>query len=221
MPQRQPTAAGSCIYYARAVKFAPDNAHPRWLFGGCLVEIGRIPEAIEQFERGLTLTQESPERSSLLKGLLMDGPAGPAIQPASRPVSAIARYRLGRKAEALRTLAGAILCRDWRKSLANEREEWFYHILRREAEAMMLPDLRGFLAGTYEPRSKNEKVSFLGNCQCGISKALEIRKDGFAGILQRSTEELIYISIVVSSGRSGRMQGTTPCRAEGIPGSVR
>jgi hypothetical protein len=96
---------------------------------------------------------------------IMDGPASSALQPAPRLVSAMARYRLGRKEEALKTLASAILCRDWRKSRANEREEWIYHILRREAEAMMLPDLRGFLDGTYEPRSKNEKVSFLGACQ--------------------------------------------------------
>ena len=77
----------------------------------------------------------------------------------------MARYQLGRKEEALRSLAAAILCRDWRKSRANEREEWIYHILRREAEAMLLPDLRGFLDGTHQPLSKDEKVCYLGACQ--------------------------------------------------------
>jgi eukaryotic-like serine/threonine-protein kinase len=96
---------------------------------------------------------------------IMDGPASPALQPAPRLVSAMARYQLGRKEEAFTTLAAAILCRDWRKSRANEREEWIYHILRREAEAMLLPDLRGFLDGTHQPTSKDEKVCYLGACQ--------------------------------------------------------
>ena len=96
---------------------------------------------------------------------IMDGPASTALQPVPRLVSAMARYRLGRKEEALKSLAAAILCRDWRKSRANEREEWIYHILRREAEAMMLPDLRGFLDGTHQPISKDEKVCYLGACQ--------------------------------------------------------
>ena len=45
---------------------------------------------------------------------IMDGPASPALQPAPRLVSAMARHRLGRKEEALKTFAAAIRSRDWR-----------------------------------------------------------------------------------------------------------
>jgi eukaryotic-like serine/threonine-protein kinase len=96
---------------------------------------------------------------------IMDGPASPALQPAPRLVSAMARHQLGRKEEALKTFSVAILANDWRKSRADEREEWIYHILRREAEELMLPNLRAFLDGAYQPRSQDEKTCFLGPCQ--------------------------------------------------------
>ena len=73
---------------------------------------------------------------------IMDGPASTALQPTPRLVAAMALHRLGRKDEGLRAYAEAIRTGDWEKAHANDREKWIYHILRREAEAMMLPDLQ-------------------------------------------------------------------------------
>ncbi len=82
---------------------------------------------------------------------IMDGPANPSLQPIPQLVSAMALHRLGREGEALKTLAVAIRLGDWEKSRANAREKWIYHILRREAEAMLLPNLLLFLEGKHRP----------------------------------------------------------------------
>ena len=38
------------------------------------------------------------------------------------------------------------------------------HVLRREAEGLILPDLPAFLEGTYQPRSNDERFALLGAC---------------------------------------------------------
>ncbi len=96
---------------------------------------------------------------------IMDGPARTAMQSVPGLVSAMARHRLGRKDEAIETLAAAILKTDWRKSEAVNRENWIYHILRREAEAMILPDLPAFLEGKYRPQSNGERLCLMGICR--------------------------------------------------------
>jgi tetratricopeptide (TPR) repeat protein len=114
------------------------------------------------FAKGLAEYRQGRLESSIT---IMDGPASSALQSAPRLVSAMARHRLGRKEEALKTFALAILSSDWRQSRPDDREKWFYHVLRREAETMMLPNLRAFLDGNYKPRSKDEKLCMLGACQ--------------------------------------------------------
>jgi eukaryotic-like serine/threonine-protein kinase len=114
------------------------------------------------FAKGLAEYRQGRMVSSIT---IMDGPASTALQSAPRLVSAMARHRLGREEEAIRTFAAAILSTDWRKSKANDRELWIYHVLRREAEAMMLPHLQAFLDGSYRPRDKDEKICLLGVCQ--------------------------------------------------------
>jgi hypothetical protein len=37
-----------------------------------------------------------------------------------------------------------------------------YHVLRREAEAMMFPNLPAFLAGTYQPADQCDRLAFVG-----------------------------------------------------------
>ena len=41
---------------------------------------------------------------------------------------------------------------------------WILHVLRREAEGLILPDLPAFLEGTYQPRSNDERFALLGAC---------------------------------------------------------
>jgi hypothetical protein len=39
-------------------------------------------------------------------------------------------------------VASAVIDQDWRAASADVREFWIYHVLRREAEAMLFPNLR-------------------------------------------------------------------------------
>ena len=103
---------------------ADQEKHPSWLGAYFLVAKG-----LAEYRHG------RPAGATAI----MDGPASSTLQPAPRLVSAMARHRLGREEEALRTLAAAILAGDWERSRATDRERWIYHILRREAEGMILP----------------------------------------------------------------------------------
>ena len=59
-------------------------------------------------------------------------------------------------------LASAVIDHDWRAPSADQREIWIYHVLRREAEAMLFPNLPAFLAGTYQPADQCEQLAFVG-----------------------------------------------------------
>ena len=70
---------------------------------------------------------------------VMQGPAGRVLGPAPRLVLAMARHRQGSEDEARRVLAEAVRSYDWNLARADNREAWVYHILRREAERLILP----------------------------------------------------------------------------------
>jgi serine/threonine-protein kinase len=96
---------------------------------------------------------------------LMSGEASRAMPAAALLVVAMAQHRQGRKEEARKTLAAAILAFDWSAAGADSRDPWICHILRREAEAMLLPSVPTFLRGGYQPRDNDERVALLGACQ--------------------------------------------------------
>ena len=54
---------------------------------------------------------------------------------------------------------------DWSAARADNRDVWISHILRREAEALILPNLPAFLEGNYQPRDNDERLALLGVCQ--------------------------------------------------------
>jgi serine/threonine-protein kinase len=68
-------------------------------------------------------------------------------------------------AEARKTLAAAVASHDWRADLVHDQNDWIYHVLRREAEGLILPELPAFLAGTHEPKDNDERLALLGVCQ--------------------------------------------------------
>jgi serine/threonine-protein kinase len=106
-------------------------------------------------------------RQGRLSGAMwvMKGEGAKVMGPAPRLVLAMAQHRHGQKEEARKTLAAAILAFDWRAAQADDRDAWICHVLRREAEALILPDLPAFLRGTYQPRDKDERLALLGVCQ--------------------------------------------------------
>ena len=69
-------------------------------------------------------------------------------------------------------LASAIIDHDWRATPPDEREVWVLHLLRREAEAMMFPNLPAFLVGTYQPADQCERLAFVGAAEFnGLTRA--------------------------------------------------
>jgi tetratricopeptide (TPR) repeat protein len=80
----------------------------------------------------------------------MQGDASGVLRPAPRLVLALSLHRSGQATEARKTLAAAILAHDWRAMQVHARDqqnEWIYHILRREAEAIILPKTAGVPTG--------------------------------------------------------------------------
>jgi eukaryotic-like serine/threonine-protein kinase len=71
---------------------------------------------------------------------LMNGGAAPAMGPCPRLVLAMAQYQIGQKEQARKTLAAAIASYDWSASKADNHDAWIAHILRREAEVLILPE---------------------------------------------------------------------------------
>ena len=96
---------------------------------------------------------------------IMTADARTVMGPAPRLVVAMAEYRSGQQQEARKTVAGAISGFDWSAAQVGSRDHWIWHILRREAEALMLPKLPAFLEGTYQPQDNDERLALLGACQ--------------------------------------------------------
>jgi serine/threonine-protein kinase len=93
---------------------------------------------------------------------LMEGEASKVMGPAPRLVLAMAQYDLGQKKQARNTLARAVVAFDWSAAEADSRDVWIVHILRREAEAKILPNLQAFLQGEYQPQDNDERLALVG-----------------------------------------------------------
>jgi serine/threonine-protein kinase len=77
----------------------------------------------------------------------------------------MALHRQGDAPAARKELAAAVVSYDWRPHKVRDQDDWIYHCLRREAEGIVLPDLRRFLAGEHRPGDNDERLSYLGACQ--------------------------------------------------------
>jgi tetratricopeptide (TPR) repeat protein len=95
------------------------------------------------------------------------GGASGAIGVSSQIVLAMAKHRGGQLAEARKMLAEAILAYDWRTRQSPDQDGWVCHVLRREAEGMILPDLPAYLNGKYQPQDNDERLALLA-AQLGI-----------------------------------------------------
>ena len=69
---------------------------------------------------------------------LMTGEAASVMGPSPRFVLAMAQYQRDQKDQARKTLAAAVASFDWSASKAGSQDEWIAHVLRREAEALIL-----------------------------------------------------------------------------------
>jgi len=78
---------------------------------------------------------------------LMTGEAASVMGPSPRLVVAMAQHQKGEKEEANLSLAAAIRSYDWSESNADNHDAWIAHILRREAETLILQDRPASLEG--------------------------------------------------------------------------
>jgi tetratricopeptide (TPR) repeat protein len=125
-------------------KFFPDNAYLLFISGLAEYRQGRLQQAVPSLEESAALL---PNR------------AGPRL------ALAMAQFRSGRPAEACQTLAAAVGAYNWMESQADHPTAWVSHVLRREAEALILPDLPAFLRGESKPRDNDERLALVGACQ--------------------------------------------------------
>jgi len=123
----------------------------------------------------------------------LSGRAGPRL------ALAMAQFQSGAAIEARKTLAEAVGAYNWNAPLAARADYttmWISHVLRREAEALILPNLPAFLRGTYQPQDNDERIALLGICQSrGLyGVAARLYADAFAadpGLTDRMTADCL------------------------------
>ena len=96
---------------------------------------------------------------------IMRADAGTVMGPAPRLVIAMAQYRKGQEEEARQTFAAEVIRFDWGLAHAISRDHWIWHVLRREAEAMIFPSTTAFLEGKHQPRDNTERLALFGVCR--------------------------------------------------------
>jgi serine/threonine-protein kinase len=82
----------------------------------------------------------------------------------ARLVLAMAQRRTGQPGEALRSFANAARSHDWRSSRADYLDAWLNDILRREAEPLVMPNLKALLAGQEKPNNMDEQLALASVC---------------------------------------------------------
>jgi serine/threonine-protein kinase len=140
---------------------------------------------------------------------VMSGEAAKAeyVAPSQRLITAIALQRKEKKDEALKTLAAAILSYDWSAAKADSRDPWIAHVLRREAEASILPNLPAFLNGAYQPQDNDERLALLGVCQFKELRAAEAGLLAAAFAVNRSPAEDMRTGLRYRAARAAAVAG--------------
>jgi serine/threonine-protein kinase len=122
----------------------------------------RGPHANVLFAQGLAEYRKGRLDQAIV---MMRGEDLRVLEPAPRLVLAMALHHSGQVAQARQTLAAAVLAHDWRASQANDPDGWIAHVLRRDAEGLILPHLPAFLDGMYQPQDNEERLALFGACQ--------------------------------------------------------
>jgi serine/threonine-protein kinase len=115
-----------------------------------------------QFAKGLAEYRQGHFDNAIS---IMRGDAGTVMGPAPRLVIAMAQSRKGQEEEARKTFAAEVIRFDWGMAYAISRDQWIWHVLRREAEALIFPNTPAFLDGKHLPRDNTERLALLGVCR--------------------------------------------------------
>jgi hypothetical protein len=105
----------------------PENAPRNWAYPYFLFAKGLADYRAGRFDDAIAV---------------MEGNTPRGLGPSPRLVLALALHQKGQKEQAVQALAAAVASYDWSAARANEVDAWIAHILRREAEALILPKPR-------------------------------------------------------------------------------
>jgi serine/threonine-protein kinase len=122
-----------------------------------------LDNAYLQFAKGLAEYRQG--RPAQAVPWLRDSAALLPNRAGPRLVLAMAKFRSGSPTEARQTLAAAIRAYNWKRPQADHPTAWVSHVLRREAETLILPNLPAFLRGEYRPQDNDDRLALLGACQ--------------------------------------------------------
>ncbi|HEX6885650.1 MAG TPA: serine/threonine-protein kinase [Planctomycetota bacterium] len=122
-----------------------------------------VPSLRPYFEMALALAELRGGRFESALALLR-GKAGAVLAPTPELIRALALHHTGATAEARRSLALAALGFDWSPDAARDHDAWIRHVLRREAEELVLPELPELLAGRGEPRDDVTRAALIASC---------------------------------------------------------
>jgi serine/threonine-protein kinase len=173
----RPAAALADRAVAAALKSPePDNGYVQFAKGLAEYRLGRLKEALLLLQAS---AQKIPSR------------------PGPRLVLAMTQFRTGSTKEARKNLAAAIAVYDWKQLPDDFPSVWTSHILRREAEAMILPNLSAFLQGKHQPQDNDERLALLAICQVqGLyGVCARLYADAFAadpGFAESSTGDCLH-----------------------------
>jgi serine/threonine-protein kinase len=107
-----------------------------------------------EFARGLAAYRQGQFDRAISA---MRGNARTVLGPACSLIIAMALYQKGQTDEARKTLASAVLSFDWNANQVRDLHGFVYHVLRREAESMIGPNLPGFMDGKDRPKGKDRQ----------------------------------------------------------------
>ena len=151
----------------RACLLRPASAEERKaaekLVDVALAAKGIAPSALPyyRFAKGMA----EYRRGHLIEAIsIMDTDASTVMGPSPRLIKAMAQHQLGHASAARKTLTAAIDCFDWQPAHADSRDIWIHHVLRREAESLLLPNLHAFRTGRHEPKDNEERLAVLEEC---------------------------------------------------------
>ena len=122
----------------RAVAVGPKSPHP--------------DHAYVQFVKGLAEYRQG--RSVQAIPLLRESAAILSNRPGPRLVLAMAQFQSGYKMEARNSLELALGNYNWKELQVDQPTIWVSHVLRREAERLILPDFPGFLNGKHQAQDE-------------------------------------------------------------------
>ncbi len=94
---------------------------------------------------------------------VLQGEPSKVLGPLPNLILSMAHFRAGRSEAAWTSLAKALGSFDWTK--VDESDAWLYHIVRREAELLVLPNLEATLSGDHRVEQSGELLAVEAVCR--------------------------------------------------------